>query len=476
MTAATQTEALHPVENRRPRDHRARRARPRLPPLRPRRRPCVRAEGSPGRRPDPRELYLRHRGRWLRGRLRDARRPREPGRSGVAADRAAGDPDPRQVGSSGRADLPARGRPRHHQHAVQERQPVRRRPRRRPRRLPRHGRLGPPRLPRGRVGAEALDRLPRRDVLPRARRRIPRLRGSPDRRGRRSRRLLAAAAGRRPRGRAQGARLRPHRPAERERRDAHGDDLLLALSEEHPPVGDDRRQPARPLPLGCEDDRRADPPLRRALRAGRVLPEPDAGPGRLDPLGLGEHPRALAVPPDQGGQRQGGCVLRPDGRDHRRRRAARGAVDDRHAALRPAGRRRRRVVPLADGAGGLSERAALGGRRRRRQDGRSPRPPVLRQRRRQGVGLRQPRHRPDLGRRPAPRRLAGEPGREHVRAGARLERRDARDQRRARRRDAAAVGDAATCSRICRTAGRSSSRTSVTRTTSGPTSRRPAPV
>ena len=79
---------------------------------------------------------------------------------------------------------------------------------------------------------------------------------------------------------------------ERERRDAHGDDLRLALSEEHPPVGDDRRQPARPLPLGCEDDRRADPPLRRALRAGRVLPEPDAGPGRLDPLGLGEHPRA----------------------------------------------------------------------------------------------------------------------------------------------------------------------------------------
>ena len=57
------------------------------------------------------------------------------------------------------------------------------------------------------------------------------------------------------------------------------------------------------------------------------------------------------------------------------------------------------------------------------------RPPVLRERRRQGVGLRQPRHRPDLGRWRSPRRLAGEPGREHVRAGSRLERRDARDRR-----------------------------------------------
>ena len=46
-------------------------------------------------------LYVRHRGRWLRRRLRDARRSREPGRPGVAADRAAGDPDPRHVGPPG---------------------------------------------------------------------------------------------------------------------------------------------------------------------------------------------------------------------------------------------------------------------------------------------------------------------------------------------------------------------------------------
>ena len=79
----------------------------------------------------------------------------------------------------------------------------------------------------------------------------------------------AAAAGRRSRGRARGARLRPHRPPQRERRDAHGDDLRLALPGEHPPLGDDRRQPARPLPLGREDDRRADRPLLRPLREGR---------------------------------------------------------------------------------------------------------------------------------------------------------------------------------------------------------------
>ena len=64
-------------------------------------------------------------------------------------------------------------------------------------------------------------------------------------------------------------RLRPHRPGERECGYAHGDDLLLALPGEHRPVGDDRSEPARPLPLGREDDRRADPSLRRPLLRGR---------------------------------------------------------------------------------------------------------------------------------------------------------------------------------------------------------------
>ena len=51
----------------------------------------------------------------------------------------------------------------------------------------------------------------------------------------------------------------PDRPDQRERGHPHRDDLRLAVPEEHPPLGDDRRQPARQLPLGPEDDRRADP-------------------------------------------------------------------------------------------------------------------------------------------------------------------------------------------------------------------------
>ena len=129
---------------------------------------------------------------------------------------------------------------------------------------------------------------------------------------------------------------------------------------------------------------RADPPLRGALCA-RTSPAA-AGPGSrgLAPLGLRAHPEALVVPADQGGERPGRRVLRPDGRDDRRRRPARGAVDDRHAARPPTRRRRRSVVPLADGAGGLPERTALGGCRRRRQDRRGPRPPVLRERANRG--------------------------------------------------------------------------------------------
>ena len=99
------------------------------------------------------------------------------------------------------------------------------------------------RLPGGRVGAQALDRLPRREVVPRVRRRasVPARTGSQDD-GVDLAGYTLAAAGRRSRGRARGARLRPHRPPQRERRDAHGADLRLALPEEHPPLGDDRRR------------------------------------------------------------------------------------------------------------------------------------------------------------------------------------------------------------------------------------------
>ena len=113
----------------------------------------------------------------------------------VATDRAAGDTDPRPLRASERADLPPRRRSRHDEHAVREREPVRRRPRRRPCRLPRHGRFVGARLSRGRFGDEALDRPPRREVVPRARRRFPRLRGPTDGRRRRSRRLQPRRSG-----------------------------------------------------------------------------------------------------------------------------------------------------------------------------------------------------------------------------------------------------------------------------------------
>ena len=258
-----------------PRAHRDRGHGARVPPVRTRR-PGLRAGRREGRRPPPRGLRLRHREGQLRRRLRDARRVREQAQGRFATDRAPRDTDPRQVRASERGDLPPRRRSRPDEHAVREREPVRRRPRRRPCRLPRDGRFLRARLSGGRIGDEALDRPSRREVVPRARRRFPRLRAPTDGQRRRSRRLQPAAAGRRSRGRPQGARLRPHRPPERKRRDTHCDDLLLALPEERPPVGDDRGEPARSLRLGREDDRRADPPLRRSLRGGLVLRKPDA--------------------------------------------------------------------------------------------------------------------------------------------------------------------------------------------------------
>ena len=182
----------------------------------------------------------------------------------------------------GEPDLPARGRARHHQHGVLEGEPVRRAARRRPRRLPRRRRVRRARLPRGRLGAEALRRLSS------ARGRCARTPtpSGPARAG--SRRTASTSPATRCRSASTtsrppaGARLPPHRPDQRERRHAHGDDLLLAPPEEHPPLGDDRRQPARPLPLEREDDGRADPALLGALREGRELPRADRRPRRVD--------------------------------------------------------------------------------------------------------------------------------------------------------------------------------------------------
>ena len=198
-------------------DRRPRR-RSRLPSLRARRGSGLGAGRREGRRPDPRGLRLRHGAGQLRGRLRHARRAREPRRPAVAADRAAGHPHPRPLGRPRGAALPARGWPRRDQHEVRKGEPVRGRPRRRPRRLSRSRRLSPARLPRGRVRAEALDRLLRREVLPRVRRRLPRLRGLDSRTTASTSPATAWSSGStisRPRA---GARLRPHRPRQRERR------------------------------------------------------------------------------------------------------------------------------------------------------------------------------------------------------------------------------------------------------------------
>ena len=59
---------------------------------------------------------LRDREGQLRRRLRHARRAREPRRPALASDRPAGHAHPRPLGAPGDADLPARGRPRHHEH------------------------------------------------------------------------------------------------------------------------------------------------------------------------------------------------------------------------------------------------------------------------------------------------------------------------------------------------------------------------
>ena len=65
--------------------------------------------------------------------------------------------------------------------------------------------------------------------------------------------------------------------AQRERGHAHGDDLRLAPPEEHPPVGDDRREPARATSSGTRRPRTSR--SRRyadAVREGRGLQQADA--------------------------------------------------------------------------------------------------------------------------------------------------------------------------------------------------------
>ena len=196
-------------------------------------------------------------------RLRHARRPREPARPALAPDRTSDHAHPRAHAHPGAPIFRLQGGPgltnmdfpdakrftaRHDVVLVGYR-----------------GVDGSSRLdcPEVIASTRSLARPAQQGVVRVRRRRLRCLRQAAPGQGRRSRRLLAARARRRPRARTPPARLRTDRPRQRERRHAHGDDLRLALPAEHPPLGDDRRQPARQLPLGREDDRRADPSLRR---------------------------------------------------------------------------------------------------------------------------------------------------------------------------------------------------------------------
>ncbi len=208
----------------------ARRARPGLRPRQLGRRRGLGPVRCEGRRPDPRRLPVRDRAGQLRRRLRHPRRPGEPAQGGLAPDRASRHPHPRTLGGSRRADLPPPGRSRDHEHDVPGREPVRRQARRRAGRLPRRRRLVEARLSRGDLGARAGARLPDREGDAGRRGGVQGLRGAPPGRRLRPRRVHASPARRRPRRGPQGAGLRAHRPPQRERRDAHGDDLRLAVS------------------------------------------------------------------------------------------------------------------------------------------------------------------------------------------------------------------------------------------------------
>ena len=317
-----------------------------LPPPRLRLERGLRAPGCARRPADAaiRADYATKKGALCR-RLRHARRAREPARPALAADRAAGDADPARALANPREPVfRLEGGPGLTNMDFPRREPLRRRPRRRARRLPRRRRLLGARLPRGRVGDEAGPQPAReRPTTTRTRSGLSdcakRLRG----RGRRPRRLLAARARRRSRGRAPRPRLPPDRPAQRERGHPHGPDLRLALPEEHPPLGDDRRQPARATSSGTRGSTDEQVGKYAALCA-----TDDACSARTNDLA------ATIQPTRRGRSRTAGasCAIKPGNvADRRLLRAdsTRLSVacrspaphDDRHVAVRRQGRRER---------------------------------------------------------------------------------------------------------------------------------------
>ena len=136
------------------------------------------------------------------------------------------------------------------------------------------------------------------------------------------------------------------RPAQRERRYAHGADLRLALPEEHPPLGDGRRQPARATSSGTRG-----PTTSRSASTPAPARADDACSSRTDDLAatlrdLAGHPdRWGSCRSSRGNARIGAFFGLMD--STRRGRAALRADDDRRVALRRGGRPERPLAPVA---------------------------------------------------------------------------------------------------------------------------------
>ena len=158
---------LHPGSDRCPGGHRGDVVRPDVHPVRTRRRRDLGPAGSARRPADHARVHLRDRaGCDARG-LRHVGRAGEPSELEVAADRAAGDPDPGSLIAPAGANLPSQRRPGHDQHDVSPSEPPGRPARCRHGRLPRRRRLFGAELSRGDGGAGELRRLPRQSVAER---------------------------------------------------------------------------------------------------------------------------------------------------------------------------------------------------------------------------------------------------------------------------------------------------------------------
>ena len=215
-------------------------------------------------------------------------------------------------------------------------------------------------------------------------------------------------------------RVSPDRPGQRKRGHAHRDDLRLALPEEHPPLGDDRRQPTGQLPLGREDNRRADPSLRGDLRPGPELSQTDTDLAASLSSSFAHVPEHwLFLPIKQSDARS-----RPSSARSTRppTAAARSpAADDRQPPLGRQGRRERCVVPVAHGRSSSSRTRRSGATWPRSAAAMRPMPGASSRRGQTGGSLIGSPAASSSGRRPPPRSLARKPGRERLHRGAGLD-------------------------------------------------------